>query len=232
MDKRDKVEGWNKGAQIIGFILNISWEAEGQIRQEQRVVSEKQKKSIKWMWKVIFHSLFKKTAGLDNSVSHIEDELDVKKIIQVILVFAGKSILVKKCLVALSFYSADASNNNNNNGISKGHQGLQLWGSTKAQHQDYDSLISISHQRWSIDFLPKSITVKKDVPRLSKSRTHPGAWWESMKEEKWKKSNNRSPARRRGDKRQESPMREQSKKDTREETRSLPSVWILNSSAE
>lgn len=56
------------------------------------------------------------------------------------------------------------------------------WGSRKAQHQDYDSLISISHQRWSIDFLPNSITVKRDVLRLSTSHAHPGAWWESMKE--------------------------------------------------
>lgn len=53
------------------------------------------------------------------------------------------------------------------------------WGSTEAQHQDYDSLISISHQRWSIDFLPKSITVKSDAPRLSKNHAHPGAWRES-----------------------------------------------------
>lgn len=56
------------------------------------------------------------------------------------------------------------------------------WGSTKPQHQDYDSLISISHQRWSIDFLPNSITVKRDVPRLSTSHAHPGARWESTKE--------------------------------------------------
>lgn len=35
---------------------------------------------------------------------------------------------------------------------------------TKAQHQDYDSLISISHQRWSIDLLPNRISVKRDVP--------------------------------------------------------------------
>lgn len=39
------------------------------------------------------------------------------------------------------------------------------WESTKAQHQDYDSLISISPQNWSIDFLPESITVKRDMPR-------------------------------------------------------------------
>lgn len=63
------------------------------------------------------------------------------------------------------------------------------WESTKAQHQDYDSLISISHQKWSIDFLPKSITVKRDVPRCSQRAMHTrGAWWESMKEAE---SNNR-----------------------------------------
>lgn len=47
--------------------------------------------------------------------------------------------------------------------------------STKAQHQDYDSLISISHRRGSIDFLPNSIWVKRDAPCLSKNQVHPGA---------------------------------------------------------
>lgn len=47
--------------------------------------------------------------------------------------------------------------------------------STKVQHQDYDSLISISHLRWSIEFLPNSIWVKRDVPCLWKNQLHPGA---------------------------------------------------------
>lgn len=63
------------------------------------------------------------------------------------------------------------------------------WESTKPQHQDYDSLISISHQRWGIDFLPKSITVKRDVPRLSKSHAHPGVRWRGgIKERKRQKA--------------------------------------------
>lgn len=45
--------------------------------------------------------------------------------------------------------------------------------STK-EHEDYDSLISKSHQRWSIDFLPNGIGVKRAAPCLSKNQVYLG----------------------------------------------------------
>lgn len=68
----------------------------------------------------------------------------------------------------------------------------EKWESTKAQHQDYDGLISISHQKWSIDFLPKSITIKRDVPCSAESLYTPRGMMEKHGgEEKYQTKTNK-----------------------------------------